>query len=121
MRGELELYFQLVTNLENGSFKAAKFFDVEYEEDNPSSGEAPGSRLKVVGRLADQCQDALVQLGTFLASSHAPDEYAARLPPLQVAWLRGHGKEPLNINHFNLYLGALFRYPSFFPLFIELV
>lgn len=61
------------------------FFDVEYEEDNPSSGEAPGSRLKVVGRLADQCQDALVQLGTFLASSHAPDEYAARLPPLQVA------------------------------------
>ncbi|XP_026326436.1 THO complex subunit 2 isoform X2 [Hyposmocoma kahamanoa] len=55
----------------------------EYEDDNPSSGEAPGSQLKVVGRLADQCQDALVQLGTFLASSHAPDEYAARLPPLQ--------------------------------------
>ncbi|CAH2091992.1 unnamed protein product [Euphydryas editha] len=46
-------------------------------------GEPPGSQLKVVGRLADQCQDALVQLGTFLASSHAPDEYAARLPPLQ--------------------------------------
>ncbi|XP_063616072.1 THO complex subunit 2 [Cydia splendana] len=48
-----------------------------------SHGEPPGSQLKVVGRLADQCQDALVQLGTFLASSHAPDEYAARLPPLQ--------------------------------------
>ncbi|XP_064073482.1 THO complex subunit 2 isoform X3 [Vanessa tameamea] len=55
----------------------------EYAEDSPSSGEPPGSQLKVVGRLADQCQDALVQLGTFLASSHAPDEYAARLPPLQ--------------------------------------
>lgn len=54
----------------------------EYEEDTP--GEPPGSQLKVVGRLADQCQDALVQLGTFLASSHAPDEYAARLPSLQV-------------------------------------
>ncbi|RVE54416.1 hypothetical protein evm_000901 [Chilo suppressalis] len=55
----------------------------EYEEEKPTSGEPPGSQLKVVGRLADQCQDALVQLGTFLASSHAPDEYAARLPPLQ--------------------------------------
>ncbi|XP_045492361.1 THO complex subunit 2 [Colias croceus] len=47
-----------------------------------NTNEAGGSQLKVVGRLADQCQDALVQLGTFLASSHAPDEYAARLPPL---------------------------------------
>ncbi|XP_072941770.1 THO complex subunit 2 isoform X2 [Epargyreus clarus] len=55
----------------------------EYAEDMPTPGEPPGSQLKVVGRLADQCQDALVQLGTFLASSHAPDEYAARLPPLQ--------------------------------------
>ncbi|KAH9641005.1 hypothetical protein HF086_015101 [Spodoptera exigua] len=55
----------------------------EYDADSVSSSEPPGSQLKVVGRLADQCQDALVQLGTFLASSHAPDEYAARLPPLQ--------------------------------------
>ncbi|XP_012547253.2 THO complex subunit 2 isoform X1 [Bombyx mori] len=55
----------------------------EYEDDIQISGEPPGSQLKVVGRLADQCQDALVQLGTFLASSHAPDEYAARLPSLQ--------------------------------------
>ncbi|XP_063823392.1 THO complex subunit 2 [Ostrinia nubilalis] len=55
----------------------------ELEDEPASSGEPPGSQLKVVGRLADQCQDALVQLGTFLASSHAPDEYAARLPPLQ--------------------------------------
>ncbi|XP_013185845.1 THO complex subunit 2 isoform X2 [Amyelois transitella] len=53
------------------------------EEEVPVIGEPPGSQLKVVGRLADQCQEALVQLGTFLASSHAPDEYAARLPPLQ--------------------------------------
>ncbi|XP_053599966.1 THO complex subunit 2 [Plodia interpunctella] len=53
------------------------------EEEAAVSGEPPGSQLKLVGRLADQCQDALVQLGTFLASSHAPDEYAARLPPLQ--------------------------------------
>ncbi|XP_041973437.1 THO complex subunit 2 isoform X2 [Aricia agestis] len=50
----------------------------EYTEES-----SEGSQLKVVGRLADHCQDALVQLGTFLASSHAPDEYAARLPPLQ--------------------------------------
>ncbi|XP_013175234.1 PREDICTED: THO complex subunit 2 isoform X1 [Papilio xuthus] len=55
----------------------------ECEEEVSSGGEPAGSQLKVVGRLADQCQDALVQLGTFLASSHAPDEYAARLPPLQ--------------------------------------
>ncbi|KAG6465042.1 hypothetical protein O3G_MSEX014901 [Manduca sexta] len=54
----------------------------EYDDDPAVTGEPPGSQLKVVGRLADQCQDALVQLGTFLASSHAPDEYAARLPPL---------------------------------------
>ncbi|XP_068627551.1 THO complex subunit 2 [Battus philenor] len=55
----------------------------EHDEEISTPGEPPGSQLKVVGRLADQCQDALVQLGTFLASSHAPDEYAARLPPLQ--------------------------------------
>ncbi|KPJ16941.1 THO complex subunit 2 [Papilio machaon] len=55
----------------------------ECEDEVSSGGEPAGSQLKVVGRLADQCQDALVQLGTFLASSHAPDEYAARLPPLQ--------------------------------------
>lgn len=62
------------------------FISTEYDDiDTPNtSGEPPGSQLKVVGRLADQCQDALVQLGTFLASSHAPEEYAARLPPLQV-------------------------------------
>lgn len=54
----------------------------EYKEES-TSGEPAGSQLKVVGRLGDQCQDALVQLGTFLASSHAPDEYAARLPSLQ--------------------------------------
>ncbi|VVC89139.1 unnamed protein product [Leptidea sinapis] len=53
----------------------------ECNEDGTES-EASGSQLKVVGRLADQCQDALVQLGTFLASSHTPGEYAARLPPL---------------------------------------
>lgn len=58
----------------------------EYEDD-ATGNEPSGSQLKVVGRLADQCQDALVQLGTFLASSHAPDEYAARLPPLQVPYI----------------------------------
>ncbi|GBP63213.1 THO complex subunit 2 [Eumeta japonica] len=53
------------------------------ECDEDSTNTESGSQLKGVGRLADQCQDALVQLGTFLASSHAPDEYAARLPSLQ--------------------------------------
>ncbi|KAI5636702.1 transcription factor/nuclear export subunit protein 2 domain-containing protein [Phthorimaea operculella] len=53
------------------------------EIDEEANGGPAGSQLKVVGRLADQCQDALVQLGTFLASSHTPVEYSARLPPLQ--------------------------------------
>ncbi|KAJ2950525.1 hypothetical protein O0L34_g8768 [Tuta absoluta] len=53
------------------------------EIDEEASSGPGGSQLKVVGRLADQCQDALVQLGTFLASSHTPVEYSARLPPLQ--------------------------------------
>lgn len=52
------------------------------ESDEEISGTLGGSQLKAVGRLADQCQDALVQLGAFLASAHAPSEYAARLPPL---------------------------------------
>lgn len=69
-------------------------FLLEYEGDYSTSSEPPGSQLKVVGRLADQCQDALVQLGTFLASSHAPDEYAARLPPLQVCF---------NLKYLNLF------------------
>lgn len=66
------------------NLKINKFLECE---DDAAIGEPAGSQLKVVGRLADQCQDALVQLGTFLASSHAPDEYAARLPSLQVLFL----------------------------------
>ncbi|CAG9091802.1 unnamed protein product [Plutella xylostella] len=52
-----------------------------WKEMDDDSSTSDGSQLKVVGRLADQCQEALVQLGTFLASS--PAEYQARLPSLQ--------------------------------------
>ncbi|XP_048481158.1 THO complex subunit 2 isoform X2 [Plutella xylostella] len=52
-----------------------------WKEMDDDSSTSDGSQLKVVGRMADQCQEALVQLGTFLASS--PAEYQARLPPLQ--------------------------------------
>jgi len=40
--------------------------------------------LKLVGRLIDQCQDALVQFGVFLATTHTHDEYIARIPSIEV-------------------------------------
>lgn len=40
------------------------------------------SHLKLVGKLYDQCQDTLVQLGTFLALNLSVDDYVRRLPPL---------------------------------------
>uniref|UniRef100_A0A8D8ZLW5 THO complex subunit 2 n=1 Tax=Cacopsylla melanoneura TaxID=428564 RepID=A0A8D8ZLW5_9HEMI len=41
------------------------------------------SHLKLVGKLYDQCQDTLVQYGTFLGSTMTIDEYTSRLPPIQ--------------------------------------
>ncbi|CAB3360322.1 Hypothetical predicted protein [Cloeon dipterum] len=44
--------------------------------------ETEQSHLKLVGKLFDQCQDTLVQYGTFLASSLNIEEYNSRLPPI---------------------------------------
>jgi len=41
-----------------------------------------GHSTKLVGKLYDQCQDTLVQLGTFLASNLSVDDYTRRLPSL---------------------------------------
>ncbi|XP_044012120.1 THO complex subunit 2 [Aphidius gifuensis] len=44
--------------------------------------ETDKSHLKLVGKLYDQCQDTLVQFGTFLASTMTVDEYVQRLPSI---------------------------------------
>ncbi|XP_057661904.1 THO complex subunit 2 isoform X1 [Diorhabda carinulata] len=41
------------------------------------------SHLKLVGKLSDQCQDTLVQFGTFLGSTMSVDEYVNKLPSIQ--------------------------------------
>ncbi|KAH8240964.1 hypothetical protein KR026_009195, partial [Drosophila bipectinata] len=43
---------------------------------------AAHSHLKLVGNLYDQCQDTLVQFGTFLGSTYSVDEYVERLPSI---------------------------------------
>ncbi|XP_023289928.1 THO complex subunit 2 isoform X2 [Orussus abietinus] len=44
--------------------------------------ETDKSHLKLVGKLYDQCQDTLVQFGTFLGSTLTVDEYVDRLPTI---------------------------------------
>ncbi|XP_043266760.1 THO complex subunit 2 isoform X2 [Venturia canescens] len=44
--------------------------------------ETDQSHLKLVGKLYDQCQDTLVQFGTFLGSTMTVDEYVERLPSI---------------------------------------
>ncbi|XP_046643816.1 THO complex subunit 2-like isoform X8 [Daphnia pulicaria] len=44
--------------------------------------ETENNHLKLVGKLYDQCQDTLVQLGTFLALNMSVDDYVRRLPQL---------------------------------------
>uniref|UniRef100_W8BMU3 THO complex subunit 2 n=2 Tax=Ceratitis capitata TaxID=7213 RepID=W8BMU3_CERCA len=44
--------------------------------------ETAQSHLKLVGKLYDQCQDTLVQFGTFLGSTYSVDEYVERLPSI---------------------------------------
>lgn len=46
--------------------------------------ETAQSHLKLVGKLYDQCQDTLVQFGTFLGSTYSVDEYVERLPSIIV-------------------------------------
>lgn len=45
-------------------------------------GETEKSHLKLVGKLYDQCHDALVQFGTFLGQTMTVDEYTSRLPKI---------------------------------------
>ncbi|KAJ8922768.1 hypothetical protein NQ315_007803 [Exocentrus adspersus] len=45
--------------------------------------ETQKSHLKLVGKLSDQCQDTLVQFGTFLGSTLSVDEYTNKLPSIQ--------------------------------------
>ncbi|CAO1439091.1 unnamed protein product [Diamesa hyperborea] len=44
--------------------------------------ETSNSHLKLVGKLYDQCQDTLVQFGTFLGSTYSVEEYVERLPTI---------------------------------------
>ncbi|RZF48549.1 hypothetical protein LSTR_LSTR011164 [Laodelphax striatellus] len=44
--------------------------------------ETEKSHLKLVGKLYDQCQDTLVQYGTFLGSTMSMEEYITRLPSI---------------------------------------
>ncbi|XP_055591572.1 THO complex subunit 2 isoform X2 [Uranotaenia lowii] len=44
--------------------------------------ETASSHLKLVGKLYDQCQDTLVQFGTFLGSNYSVEEYVERLPSI---------------------------------------
>ncbi|XP_014219414.1 THO complex subunit 2 isoform X2 [Copidosoma floridanum] len=44
--------------------------------------ETEQSHLKLVGKLYDQCHDALVQFGTFLGQTMTVDEYVERLPTI---------------------------------------
>lgn len=44
--------------------------------------ETSHSHLKLVGKLYDQCQDTLIQFGSFLGSTYSVDEYVERLPSI---------------------------------------
>ena len=52
--------------------------------------ETEDSHLKLVGKLFDQCQDTLVQFGSFLASNLSVDDYTRRLPPMDELLTRYH-------------------------------
>lgn len=52
--------------------------------------ETQKSHLKLVGKLSDQCQDTLVQFGTFLGSTLTVEEYVTKLPSIQCMLLNYH-------------------------------
>ncbi|XP_066259419.1 THO complex subunit 2 isoform X1 [Euwallacea similis] len=52
--------------------------------------ETQKSHLKLVGKLSDQCQDTLVQFGTFLGSTLTIEEYVTKLPTIQFMLLNFH-------------------------------
>ncbi|KAK0079733.1 hypothetical protein PV325_000884 [Microctonus aethiopoides] len=66
--------------------------------------ETDKSHLKLVGKLYDQCQDTLVQFGTFLGSTMTVDEYVDRLPSI-------HGM--LQANHIHADVAFFLARPMF--------
>nr|XP_037284733.1 THO complex subunit 2-like [Rhipicephalus microplus] len=52
--------------------------------------EQEASHLKLVGKLYDQCQDTLVQFCSFLSSSLSTEEYAGRLPSVDLLLSKFH-------------------------------
>lgn len=52
--------------------------------------ETETSHLKLVGRLYDQCQDTLVQFGTFLGSTLSMEEYINKFPSINSMLLDYH-------------------------------
>ncbi|XP_049790874.1 THO complex subunit 2 isoform X2 [Schistocerca nitens] len=52
--------------------------------------ETEKSHLKLVGKLYDQCQDTLVQFGTFLNSTMSNEEYVTKMPSINKMLLEYH-------------------------------
>ncbi|XP_064637610.1 THO complex subunit 2-like isoform X2 [Lineus longissimus] len=53
-------------------------------------GEAGKRHLKLVGKLYDQCQDTLVQFGTFLSTQMSSEDFQKKLPPIDQLVLTYH-------------------------------
>ncbi|GAB6023947.1 THO complex subunit 2 [Chamberlinius hualienensis] len=60
--------------------------------------EQEGSHLKLVGKLYDQCQDTLVQFGSFLSTNLSMDDYVRRLPAIDS--LMGEFRIPSDVAFF---------------------
>ncbi|KAI8799110.1 THO complex subunit 2, partial [Biomphalaria glabrata] len=54
------------------------------QRDSTVFAEDVNKHLKLVGKLYDQCQDTLVQFGSFLSMQLSTEEFVKRLPPIDV-------------------------------------
>ncbi|KAH9492653.1 THO complex subunit 2, partial [Bulinus truncatus] len=54
------------------------------QRDSTVFAEDANKHLKLVGKLYDQCQDTLVQFGSFLSMQLSTEEFVKRLPPIDV-------------------------------------
>ncbi|KAK3741029.1 hypothetical protein RRG08_005719 [Elysia crispata] len=54
------------------------------QRDSTVFAEDANKHLKLVGKLFDQCQDTLVQFGSFLSMQLSTEEFVKRLPPIDV-------------------------------------
>ncbi|BFZ15044.1 hypothetical protein BsWGS_18083 [Bradybaena similaris] len=54
------------------------------QRDSTVFAEDANKHLKLVGKLYDQCQDTLVQFGSFLSMQLSTEEFVKRLPPVDV-------------------------------------